>query len=302
MDFAAIGSVRQYVKNMNLQVKWQNRQRTGNYAPESRTASRYDDGVSARNDGRQSVSQWIEEQKRKIQGGDEDKSKDKNLKSIAEKLSRGERLTASEKRYLQRKDPKTYQKVVDTELEQTYYAQQLRRCRTKDEVQRLKFARAAASVGTVNSVKNNPHITQEKKLEIIAGEQMKAAAAERTEREFVRSGNYSSLPTESEKRFAEKKLAEAERNEKRNKKDEFEKTVVMEEPAVTEKDKKDAETKPRTVIKKKYRMKRGITKAQAEQLAEVKKTKRAKKRVRTFASGSAGLEASVAVKSLDIKA
>lgn len=293
MDFTTIGSIGQYTKNMSMQVKWQNRQKSGNYEPEKK-------------DTKDSVSEWIEEQKKKAgmiaDESDDEKTEDKSLKAISDKLSRGEKLTYFEKQYLKKKDPKTYQKVIDTEIEQAYYEQQLRRCRTKDEFQRMKAARAAASLGTVNRVMNNPHITQEKKLEVISGEQMKAAAAERTEREFMRCGNYTSLPTESEKRYAEKKLAEAERNERRSKKDETKEEVVREEPKITEKDRKSVKVKVKT-SKKKYRIKRGITKAQAEMLPEVRKTKRSRKKQKAaFTAGTVEFSAAVTVKTLDIKA
>lgn len=297
MDFTTIGSVGQYTKNLGMQIKWQNRQKSGNYAPEEKSV-------------KEKVAEWAEKQKDSITNNFDnednqqgyDKSKDKTLKTIADKLTRGEKLSFSERQYLKSKDPSTYQKLVDSEIEQAYYEQQLRRCRSKDEFQRMRMARAVYSLGTVNSVRNNPSITQEKKLEVISAEQIKAAAAERTEREFVKSGRYSSLPTEAERRYAAKKLAEAERNERRAKKDETEKKVVVEKPKVTEKDRKDVKAKTKTVTKKKYRIKRGINKAQAEQLPQVKKTRRANKRSGIAVSGKAAFAAQVIVKSLDIKA
>ena len=283
-----------------MQVKWQTKKKNGDYSA----------------DGKKTVAQWAEEQKKKMQeransaggnssDGEYDKSKDKVLKSITEKLNRGDKLTYSEKQYLQKRDPQAYQQVLDTEKEQLYYETQMRRCRTKDEFHKLRLIRTMSSLSTVRSTQNNPRISQERKLEIAAGEQKKNAALEKSEKEFIRQGGLSRLPTQAECIAAAKKLAEARRAEKKPK----EKTVRKEVPKKTQpaKDKdgkktQKTETKTVTVKKKTYSLKRKITKAEAEQSYVVKKVKKAMKRGGITVGGTAFPSAQSTVKALNVKA
>lgn len=299
MDFMCSGSVNNYIKTMDMQVKWQTKKKNGDYSA----------------DGKKTVAQWAEEQKKKMQeransagssnsDGEYDKSKDKVLKSITEKLNRGDKLTYSEKQYLQKRDPQAYQQVLDTEKEQIYYETQMRRCRTKDEFHKLRMIRTMSSLSTVRSTQNNPRISSERKLEIAAGEQQKNAALEKSEKEFIRQGGLSRLPTQAECIAAAKKLAEARRAEKKPK----EKTVKKEVPKKTQsvKDKdgktKKTETKTVTVKKKTYSLKRKITQAEAEQSYVVKKVKKAMKRGGIAVGGTALSSAQSTVKTLNVRA
>ncbi|MBD5145952.1 MAG: hypothetical protein HDT21_08645 [Ruminococcus sp.] len=304
MDFMCSGSVNNYIKTMDMQVKWQNKKKSGNYSA----------------DGIKTASQWAEEQQKKLReqidnalskkdDDDEyDKSKDKVLKSITEKLNRGDRLTFAEKQYLQKRDPQAYQEVCDLEKEQAFYESQLKRCRTKDEVHKLKMMRTMHSASTVRSVQNNPHITQEKKLKVIVDEQKKNAAMEKTEKEFIRQGGMSSLPTQAECIAAAKKLAEARRAEKKPKDTIVKKEVAKKSHHAKDKDDKKSEkiqkteTKTVTVRKRNYSLKRKITTAEAEQSYVVKKVKKAMKRGGAIVGETAFASAQYTVKSFNIKA
>ena len=127
---------------------------------------------------------------------------------IRTKLANGKKLTAEEMEYLQKNDPQMYQKVKSIEAEQKNYENELKRCKTKEEVQRVRMNHTAASLSTVNSIKNNPAIPEEKKLELIWREHMKNMALEETTREFVESGQYAKLPTEAEKAEAFSRVLE----------------------------------------------------------------------------------------------
>lgn len=132
---------------------------------------------------------------------------------IRTKLANGKKLTAEEMEYLQKNDPQLYQKVKSIEAEQKNYENELKRCKTKEEVQRVRTNHAAASLSTVNNIKNNPNIPESKKLELIWQEHMKNQALEEVTKEFVESGKYAKLPTEAEKAKAEKELEEAKKAE-----------------------------------------------------------------------------------------
>ena len=152
---------------------------------------------------------------------------------IRSKLANGKKLTIEEMEYLQKNDPQLYQKVKSIEAEQKNYENELKRCKTKEEVQRVRTNHAAASLSTVNNIKNNPNIPEGKKLELIWQEHMKNQALEEVTKEFVESGKYAKLPTEAEKAEAEKELKEAKEAE-----------LGIEDPAeeVEEKDKAEADS------------------------------------------------------------
>jgi len=129
------------------------------------------------------------------------------------KLNSGQKLTAEEMAYLRDHDPQTYQRVKSTEMEQKNYEQELKRCKTKEEVQRVRMAHAATSLNTVNEIKNNPNIPENKKLELVWNEHRKNMALQQSTQEFIESGKYAKLPTEAEKQKAEKDLEEAKKAE-----------------------------------------------------------------------------------------
>ena len=84
------------------------------------------------------------------------------------------------------------------ELVKRAYEEALKRCRTKEEVQRLKLAHLGASLSVVNAVKNDPHITKAKKLEILMLENGKMANLEKATQKFMESSAYKKLPGERE--------------------------------------------------------------------------------------------------------
>lgn len=255
MDITAMNSVNNYVKSINMQQKWQQKKESGDFSA----------------NGIRSVNEWIEEQKNKLsENNSEDKNSDKILTGIRAKMSCGGRLSPSEKSYLQRKDPVAYAQAMEVEAERAAYARELKKCRTKEEVMRFKMSHAAKSLANVNSVMNDPHIPQEKKLSAVMSEQQKMSAIEKETVDFVKSGDYAALPTEREKLKAEKDMEKAKSEEKRCKdandkaKENENKPAAKDEKGVQQKEKHRPEEKPK------------ITKEQAENTPEARKVRRAK--------------------------
>lgn len=137
----------------------------------------------------------------------------KLMSQIRTKLASGKKLTREEMEFLQKNDPQTYQKVKAIEAEQKSYENELKKCKTKEEVQRAQMNRTAASLSVVNSVEHNPAIPEGQKLALIWQEHMKNMAFEESTRAFIESGRYAQLPTEAEKQAAEKELEEAKKEE-----------------------------------------------------------------------------------------
>ncbi len=196
MNFNMIQSLNAYTRNMEMQMKWQQKKANSDFTADG----------SMKLDA---VSRQAEE----IRQAQADGSA-KLAAQIRTKLANGKKLTAEEMEYLQKNDPQMYQKVKSIEAEQKNYENELKRCKTKEEVQRVRTNHAAASLSAVNNIKNNPNIPEGKKLELIWQEHMKNQALEEVTKEFVESGKYAKLPTEAEKAKAEKELEEAKKAEK----------------------------------------------------------------------------------------
>lgn len=82
--------------------------------------------------------------------------------------------------------------------EQKSYERALKRCRTKEEVQRLKLSRIGSSLSTVRSVEHNSAISDDKKLKIILLENRRCTALNNSTLSFIRRGCYAKLPTDAE--------------------------------------------------------------------------------------------------------
>lgn len=192
MNFFTMQSLSKYTKNMEMQMKWQHKKANNDFTA----------------DGSTKLNDPTARQAEEIRLAQADGSS-KLSSQIRTKLATGKKLTREEMEYLQKNDPQTYQKAKAIEEEQKSYEEDLKRCKTKEDVQRVKMNRTAASLSVVNSVKSNPAIPESAKLGIIWQELQKNMAMEETIGEFVRSGRYAQLPTEAEKMAAEKAIEEA---------------------------------------------------------------------------------------------
>lgn len=263
MDFTTIGSVNNYIKNFDMQQKWKHRQRTGNYAA----------------DGKKTMSEWLETQKNYVSANNPREDKDsRTMAEITNKLSAGERLTPSEMSYLAHKNPTMYKYAKSVESERDAYEQALKRCRTKDDVYKLRVSYAARAVSSVKSAMNNSSIPKEQKLEAVSYERAKMAAIDKAEKDFVKSGGYSRLPTNAERFKAERDLKKAREEERLAAK---EKKAEEEErrEAAAEKKASDSKNKTEKTAKKKRRAvrlkKARFTVKQAENTYEARKVRRA---------------------------
>lgn len=67
--------------------------------------------------------------------------KDNKMSSIRNLLNAGKRLTGDEKEYLRKHDHELYQQAMAIEEEQRSFKRAMERCKTKDEVNNLYFAK-----------------------------------------------------------------------------------------------------------------------------------------------------------------
>lgn len=192
-------SVNSYLKNMDMQKKWEQKQRTGNYKA----------------DGIKTASEWIEKQKDTFKKKEREKDSDSVLDSIKNKAARGGMLTASELRYLRSKDEIAYQRALAAENERKIYEHELRMCRTKEDVQKFKMHHIAYAADRVSSAMSDSSMSEDDKLGAVIGEFQRMSAINKAERDFIRSGEYSRLPSQAEKLKSERDLRRAQKEESR---------------------------------------------------------------------------------------
>lgn len=202
MNITMISSLNTYTKNMKMQMKWKQRKSSGDYTSKGNTES-----LSA-------TERLLRDQREKAAELMKQNTSSVSRQQIDMKMRSGKRLSAAEMEYLKENDPQTYEKAKQIEMERQAYERELKQCKTKEEVQRVKFSHAAASLSTVKETDTNPNIPEGAKLAIITQELAKTNALGDAERAFLQSGEYRALPSENEQIKAEKDLKKAEEAEK----------------------------------------------------------------------------------------
>ncbi len=195
MNVMMISSLNTYTSNMKMQMKWKEKQASGNYAS-----------------GAKSVEERMKDSAAggaKAQKG----ASSRMMQTIQSKMMGGKKLSAEEMAYLKEHAPETYQKARAIEMEREAYERELKQCRTKEEVQRVKMAHAASAMASVKEIESNPNIPKGKKLELMMQELQRNQALGDTERKYVESGEYKRLPTEAERLKAEKEMEKAKKAE-----------------------------------------------------------------------------------------
>ena len=131
--------------------------------------------------------------------------------NIDAKLAAGEELTPEEIEYLRQNNPQALKDYEDTQKERESYKRALRNCRTKEEVERLKYTKMGQFMAEAKKISSNACIPKGKKVALLKRILQQATAVEDEHREFLKTSRYVSLPTEEEAREAEK--AEKEQRE-----------------------------------------------------------------------------------------
>lgn len=290
MNFANISTLNSHVKNMGLEWKWNQKKDSNDFTSK----------------GKASINDWLEAKiaQEKEEAARLHQKRDKTMDTIQAKIYSGKKLTAEEKRYLQEKDPKTYEKVKANEMEQKSYEEALKKCKTKEDVERLEMSHMATSFSAVNSIMHDPHIPEGEKLKLVLAEHQKVKALEASTQEFIESGRYHKLPTEAEQRKAEKDLEEAEQTEREEIQDT--ETVNTKTPSqmAEEIKKEEIETNGATSDSSADQEKSEMTRAEAEQTPEAKKVRRAKAQKAYWQSSPDAADAAVTavVRQIEVKA
>jgi hypothetical protein len=130
------------------------------------------------------------------------------------KILAGGSLTPEEEKYLEQNDPAKLQKYKEIQAEKKAYEEKLKRCKTKDEVQRLKTQTMGEYLASMKKTENDPYIPKSEKLAKAQELLAKTRNAQKVEMKFMQSPEYQKLPTEEEK--AEERAEERELTEEKN--------------------------------------------------------------------------------------
>ena len=200
MDFSTIGSVTSYMKSMELETKFKKKKAEGDLGSQSRKKTE----LEIKNE--QFKAEYMRRQ-------EENEDDDKMLMDINNKIAVDQELTPEELRYLQNKNPSLYQKVKNIENEKKQYEKDLKNCKTKEEVERLKMNKVSSALSAIKSAESDPNLPESAKLAVAQGELRRMNALNKILAKFVERGEYDKLPAEQEVLEVEKQLKEAEQAE-----------------------------------------------------------------------------------------
>ena len=126
-----------------------------------------------------------------------DREQNKN-NSIATKVMNGETLTPDEEQYLTIKNPGLLNSYRHMKEEQKAEEEEFRRCKTKDEVERVKMNRMGNFAAEAKKISNDPYIPLDKKLEHMNQLNNEVCLVNEAHQEFVKSNQYRDMPTDEE--------------------------------------------------------------------------------------------------------
>ena len=171
------GTVQNAVKLDMLNNKWEQKKNTSNALSKEELNKR---------------EKWTPEQ-RMLNDYQEQlkKQKEGNKRTeIYNKISSGQKLSPEEEQYLASFDPKSLSEYRQTQAERKAYEEKLKKCKTKDDVQRLKQTSLGVEFSSLKKVLNDPCIPLSEKLKKAGQVLGKTRNFQEAEAEFIESGAY----------------------------------------------------------------------------------------------------------------
>lgn len=195
--FTMAGTIKRSVRMAALDQKWQ--QKKNSFGQDKKKLTEMTAEERQLQDFREQAEQMRKSQKHA---------------NIDAKLAAGEELTPEEIEYLRQNNPQALKDYEDTQRERENYKRALRNCRTKEEVERLKYTKMGQFMAEAKKISSNACIPKGKKVALLKRILQQATAVEDEHKEFLKTSRYAGLPTEEEAREAEK--AEKEQQEAEN--------------------------------------------------------------------------------------
>ena len=198
------GTLYEAGKMMTMQNKWEQKKTTGNVLKKEKKE------LTPEERQLQTYREQLEETK-----------KGNEYSALYSKIQSGQKLSPAEEDKLKEKDMKSYLEYKANQAEQEAYEERLKRCRTKDEAQRLQTAKMQGNLSKMKNIENDPYISDAEKLKMARIIQGDTTATAKIYEEFTQSEEYEKMPTEGELQQLRKMERDAENAELQQAKDDL---------------------------------------------------------------------------------
>jgi hypothetical protein len=198
------GTLYEAGKMMTMQNKWEQKKTTGNVLKKEKKE------LTPEERQLQTYREQLEETK-----------KGNEYSALYSKIQSGQKLSPAEEDKLKEKDMKSYLEYKANQAEQEAYEERLKRCRTKDEAQRLQTAKMQGNLSKMKNIENDPYISDAEKLKMARIIQGDTTATAKIYEEFTQSEEYEKMPTEGELQQLRKMERDAENAELQEVKDDI---------------------------------------------------------------------------------
>ena len=175
------GTLYEAGKMMTMQNKWEQKKSTGNVLKKEKKE------LTPEEKQLQIYKEQLEETR-----------KGKEYGALYSKIQSGQKLSPAEEDKLREKDMQAYLEYKANQAEQEAYEERLKRCRTKDEAQRLQTSKMQSNLSKMKSIENDPYISDAEKLKMARVIQGDTVATAKIFQEFTHSEEYEKMPTEGE--------------------------------------------------------------------------------------------------------
>lgn len=130
---------------------------------------------------------------------DAEKMRENNqMASIDAKMKSGEGLTPEEEEYLKQNSKDAYREYQEIKEEREAYKKQLKSCKTKEDVEKLKLNKMGNFMAQAQKISNNPVIPKGKKRGLMEKLLKKTMGVQKVHLAFTKTSKYHNLPTEEE--------------------------------------------------------------------------------------------------------
>lgn len=173
-----LGTVRNTVNIASLNGKWQQKKQEN--------PVKKDEELTAQQRELQRFQEQLKEQR-------ENKSPEINAKLMA-----GGKLTQEEIEYLRKNDPQKLKEYEEIQQERASYKKQLKSCKSKEEVERLKMTRMGRYMSQAKSIASDSCIPKGEKYKLMVKLLAEANGVAKEHIKFTQSLRYAQLPEEDE--------------------------------------------------------------------------------------------------------
>ncbi len=140
--------------------------------------------------------------------------KSNQMASIDTKLKSGGQLTPEEQEYLKQNKPDAYREYQEIKQEREAYRRQLKSCKTKEDVEKLKLNKMGNFMAEAKKTANNSVIPKDKKKALMEKLLKKTMGLQEEHIAFTKTAQYQNLPDEEEATEKVKEKAKSSGNKK----------------------------------------------------------------------------------------